>query len=63
MSSNLLLVLSLLLATQASSPIACQQILQKMYHSLDFDPSKRLLLRLLPLLTPQQRDFLKSLQQ
>jgi len=61
MPTNIILILSLLLAIRSSHDIATTQILQKMYTTLDFDPSKRLLLRLLPLLTPQQRDYLKSL--
>lgn len=55
------LALALLLAIRNECPIAIQQLLQKMYLTLDFEQSKRLLIRLLPLMTPQNRDYFKSL--
>jgi hypothetical protein len=61
MSANILLPLSLILSIQAQSQIATTQILQQMYHILGFDVSKKLLLKLLPLLSPQQRDYLRSI--
>ena len=61
MQQNILLPLALLLAINSSHSIASQQLLSEMYSALDFDPSRKLLLRLLPLLSPQQRDFLKNI--
>lgn len=61
MPLNILLPLSLILSIHAKSPIAITQILQQMYHTLGFDTSKKLLLKILPLLSPQQRDYFKSL--
>jgi len=61
MNTSLLLPLSLLLSIQAKSPIAITQILRQMDASLGFDYSKKLLLKILPLLTPHQRDYFKSL--
>lgn len=61
MQQNILLPLALLLAINSSHAIASQQLLSEMYSALDFDPSRKLLLRLLPLLSPQQRDFLKNI--
>jgi len=61
MHNNILLPLSLILAIQAKSSIAISQILHSMYHILGFDTSKKLLLRILPLLSPQQRDYFRSL--
>ena len=61
MKQNILLILSLLLAIRSTHRLASIQLLTEMYSALDYDPSRKLLLRLLPLLTPQQRDFLKSL--
>lgn len=61
MQQGIHLILALYLAINAKSEIAIQQILQRMYYHLDFDPSKKLIIRLLPLLTPRQRDYLKSL--
>jgi len=58
---NLLLTLSLLLSTSSSDTIASNQLLSSMYTSLDFDVAKKSLLRLLPLLSPKQRDWLKNL--
>lgn len=63
MPKNILLPLSLILSIRSKSDIAITQILQQMYHSLGFDISKKLLLKILPLLTPQQRDFFRSLSQ
>ena len=61
MNTTLSYTLSLLLSTSDQHEIASNQILAKMYHSLDLDPAKKSLLRLLPLLTPHQRDWLKKL--
>ena len=61
MPDNILLPLSLILAIQAKSSIAISQLLSSMYHTLGFDTSKKLLIRILPLLTPQQRDYFRSL--
>ena len=61
MHQQLTLTLALYLAIQSSYTIAIKQILSTMYSTLDLDPSKKLLLRLLPLLTPKQRDYLRSI--
>jgi hypothetical protein len=61
MPKSILLPLSLYLAIQSSNSIAIKQLLSEMYTTLDLDPSKKLLLRLLPLLTPKQRDYLRSI--
>jgi hypothetical protein len=61
MNTCLLYTLSLLLSSNANDPIASSQLLHSLSIDLDFDPSKKSLLRLLPLLSPKQRDFLKSL--
>ena len=61
MSKSILLILSLYLAIQSSNTIAIKQLLSEMYTTLDLDPSKKLLLRLLPLLTPKQRDYFRSI--
>jgi len=61
MNKSILLTLSLYLAIHSSNPIAIKQLLSEMYTTLDLDPSKKLLLRLLPLLTPKQRDYLRSI--
>jgi len=58
---HLLLALSLLLSTSSSHQIASSQLLSSMYTTLDFDVAKKSLLRLLPLLSPKQRDWLKNL--
>ena len=46
---------------QANNTIATSQILLRMHNKLGFDLSKKLLLRLLPLLSIPQRQLLKSL--
>ncbi|MFZ9327850.1 MAG: hypothetical protein ACO24H_10445 [Polynucleobacter sp.] len=61
MNKSILLTLSLYLAIHSSNQIAIKQLLSEMYTTLDLDPSKKLLLRLLPLLTPKQRDYLRSI--
>jgi len=58
---QLLLTLSLLLSTSSAHQIASNQLLSSMYTTLDFDVAKKSLLRLLPLLSPKQRDWLKNL--
>ena len=58
---HLLLTLSLLLSASSSHQIASNQLLSSMYTTLDFDVAKKSLLRLLPLLSPKQRDWLKNL--
>jgi hypothetical protein len=61
MNTQLLLTLSLLLSVTDQHQIATNQTLSKIYQTLDLDPSKKYLLRLLPLLTPKQRDWMKNL--
>jgi len=61
MNNHLSYTLSLLLSITDQNNIATNQTLSKMYQTLDLDPSKKYLLRLLPLLTPHQRDWLKKL--
>lgn len=61
MSPNLSLTLALLLSTSAAHPIATTQLLAKMHQTLELDPAKKHLIRLLPLLTPKQRDWLQNL--
>lgn len=61
MNPNLHLTLTLLLSISDQNTIATNQTLAKMYHQLDLDPAKKSLLRLLPLLTPHQRDWVKNL--
>ena len=61
MDNHLSLTLSLLLSISDQNQIATNQTLSKMYQTLDLDPSKKYLLRLLPLLTPHQRDWVKNL--
>ena len=61
MNSNLLYTLALLLSTSSRNSLATNQLLATMYNHLDLDPAKKSLLRLLPLLTPHQRDWLKNL--
>lgn len=61
MPNNILLPLSLILSIHAKSDIAITQILQQMYHTLGFDTSKKLLLKTLPLLSPHQRDYFRSI--
>jgi len=61
MPNNILLPLTLLLSIHAKSDISIKQTLSIMYNTLSFESSKKLLIRLLPLLTPQQRDYFKSL--
>ena len=61
MNTHLHLTLSLLLSITNQHQIATNQTLSTIYQTLDLDPSKKYLLRLLPLLTPHQRDWVKKL--
>ena len=61
MNPTLHYTLALLLSTSSKHPLATNQLLATMYNHLDLDPTKKSLLRLLPLLTPHQRDWLKNL--
>ena len=61
MNPSLHLTLTLLLSISDQNTIATNQTLAKMYRQLDLDPAKKSLLRLLPLLTPHQRDWVKNL--
>ena len=60
-SSNLSLTLALLLSTSSQHQIATTQLLSKMHQSLELEPAKKSIIRLLPLLTPKQRDWLQNL--
>ena len=60
-SSNLSLTLALLLSTSSQHQIATTQLLSKMHNHLELEPAKKSIIRLLPLLTPKQRDWLQNL--
>lgn len=53
--------LALLFAVRCKQQDAVLQLLNKIYHTLEEDCSKSLMNRLLYLLEPQERDWMKSL--
>ena len=55
------LSLALLLAVRCRQKDAALQILRLMYHAMEGDQSKSVMNRLIYLLEPQERDWLKSL--
>ena len=53
--------LALLLAVRCRQKDAVLQLLAKMYHSMEEDQAKSVMNRLIYLLEPQERDWMKSL--
>lgn len=53
--------LALLFAVRCQQAEAVLQLLNKMYHTLEEDHSKSIMNRLLYLLEPQERDWLRAL--
>ena len=53
--------LALLLAVRCRQKDACKQLLARMYHSMEEQQAKQTMNRLIYLLEPQERDWLKSL--
>lgn len=57
----LILSLALLLAVRCRQTDACLQILSLLYHSMEEDQLKNTMNRLIYLLEPQERDWLRDL--
>jgi hypothetical protein len=55
------LSLALLLAVRCRQIDACLQILNLIYHSMEEDQAKKIMNRLIYLLEPQERDWLRNL--
>lgn len=55
------LSLALLLAVRCRQKDACLQLLAKMYHSMEADQARNTMNRLIYLLEPQERDWLRNL--
>lgn len=53
--------LALLLAVRCRQKDACKQLLASMYHSMEEQQAKQTMNRLIYLLEPQERDWLRSL--
>ena len=53
--------LALLLAVRCRNKEACKQLLARLYHTMEEDQAKSMLMRLIYLLTPLERDYLKSI--
>ena len=53
--------LALMLAVRCQNKEACLQIMGKLYSTMDEQQLKTMMLRLIYLLTPTERDWLKSL--
>ena len=55
------LSLALLLAIRCKQKDAAKQILGRIYHTMDEDQSKKVMNRLIYLIEPQERDWLRDL--
>jgi thioredoxin-like negative regulator of GroEL len=53
--------LALMLAVRCQNKEACLQLLGTMYHKMDEHQVKTMMMRLIYLLTPTERDWLKGL--
>jgi len=53
--------LALLLAVRCRQADACKQLLARIYHAMEEQQAKQTMNRLIYLLEPQERDWLKSL--
>lgn len=53
--------LALLLAVRCRQKDACKQLLARIYHAMEEQQAKQTMNRLIYLLEPQERDWLKSL--